>query len=100
MDIEMIINACEGFEWDKGNRFKSWLKHGVSQEEADEVFLNEPLLLFDDERHFQNEQRIIAFGHSNDGKCLVIAFTVRKNLIRIISARAMNKKERDVYEKT
>ena len=95
----MIINACEGFEWDKGNRFKNWLKHGVSQDEAEEVFLNEPLLLFDDDKHSQGEQRVLAFGHTNDGRCLVIAFTVRKNLIRIISARAMNKKERDVYEK-
>ncbi len=99
MDIHSIVESCQGFQWDKGNSFKNWLKHGVGQEEAEEVFLNEPLLLFEDERHSQHEDRVIAFGHTNEGRCLVVAFTVRQNLIRIISARNMNKKERDVYEK-
>ena len=100
MDINSILDDCEGFQWDKGNGLKNWLKHGVGQEEVEEVFSNEPLLLFEDEKHSQHEDRVIAFGHTNEGKCLIVAFTVRKNLIRIISARSMNKKERDVYEKT
>ena len=100
MDIYSILAGCEGFQWDKGNSFKNWLKHGVGKEDAEEVFSNEPLLLFEDEKHSQSEYRVIAFGHTNEGRCLVVAFTVRKNLIRIISSRSMNKRERDVYEKT
>jgi len=100
MDNHSIIENCQGFLWDKGNSFKNWLKHGVAQREAEAVFFNEPLLLFEDEKHSENEDRILAFGHTNAGRCLVVAFTVRHNLIRVISARNMNSKERGVYEKT
>ena len=39
------LARVEGFEWDDGNSRKSAEKHGVSQAEAEQVFLNEPLLL-------------------------------------------------------
>lgn len=100
MDIDAILENCQGFQWDKGNGLKNWLKHGVTQSEAEEVFFNEPLLLFEDEKHSEHEDRVLAFGHTNAGRYLVVAFTVRKNFIRVISARNMNSKERGVYEKT
>ena len=99
MDMHSILANCEGFEWDKGNAFKNWLKHGVAQGETEEVFLHEPLLLFEDEKHSDHEDRFLAFGRTDAGRQLVIAFTIRKNQIRIISARNMNKKERGAYEK-
>jgi len=100
MDIHSILESCQGFQWDKGNNLKNWLKHGVTRGEAEEIFFNEPLLLFEDEKHSKQEDRVLAFGHSKAGRYLVVAFTVRQNLIRVISARNMNFKERDVYEKT
>ena len=100
MDIHSILEGCQGFQWDKGNSLKNWLKHGVTSGEAEEVFFNEPLLLFEDEKHSTHEQRVLAFGHTNAMKYLVVAFTIRQNLIRVISARDMNSKERGVYEKT
>ena len=100
MDIHSILTNCEGFQWDKGNALKNWLKHRVTQAEAEEVFLNEPLLLFEDEKHSDHEDRVLAFGRTNSGRCLVVAFTIRKNFIRVISARNMNSKERGAYEKT
>lgn len=36
---------CTGFEWDAGNNNKNWRKHGVSREEAEQVFSNRPLLV-------------------------------------------------------
>ncbi len=99
MDVRSILENCQGFQWDKGNSLKNWFKHGVTQGEAEEVFFNEPLLLFEDEKHSEHEDRILAFGRSNEEKFLVVAFTIRQNLIRIISARHMNRKERGVYEK-
>jgi uncharacterized DUF497 family protein len=39
-----------------------------------------------------------AFGHTDDGRLLVVVFTKRGTLIRIISARDMNRKERKFYE--
>jgi len=47
-----------------------------------------------------NEKRYLALGSTNSGRCLTIVFTIRKkNLIRVISARDMSRKERKAYEK-
>lgn len=98
MDIQKLLNSCEGFEWDKGNSLKSWLKHRVSEGEAEQVFLNEPLLLVMDSGHSQVEVRYRALGYTDTGRLLFMVFTVRHNLVRVISARDMNRKERGDYE--
>ncbi len=87
-----------GFEWDEGNRTKNWEKHRVSQAECEQVFFNEPLLLFPDVRHSQHEPRYYVLGHTNAGRYLFVVFTIRGTLIRVISARDMSRKERKVYE--
>ncbi|MBF0522549.1 MAG: BrnT family toxin [Candidatus Omnitrophica bacterium] len=99
MDIQQILNSCEGFQWDGGNSLKSWLKHHVSQGEAEQIFFNDPLLLVMDPRHSQDEARYWALGYTDDDRQLFIVFTIRKNLIRVISARNMNRKEKVDYEK-
>ena len=99
MDIDSIVNHCEGFQWDHGNNLKSWLKHHVSEGEAEQVFFNEPLLLLEDERHSRQEKRYLALGYTDHARLLLIVFTVRKDLIRVISARDANKKEKNAYEK-
>jgi uncharacterized DUF497 family protein len=87
----------EGFDWDVGNVTKN-ARHDVAPEEAEEVFLNEPLLVLPDVKHSRSEVRWWALGRT--AKChLLVVFTVRRKLIRVISARAMNKKEKAVYEK-
>ena len=87
----------EGFDWDAGNVTKN-SKHGVEPEEAEAIFLNEPLLVLPDAKHSKSEVRWRALGRTAE-KHLLVVFTVRRKLIRIISARTMNKKERAVYEK-
>lgn len=89
--------AFEGFEWDSGNVAKN-AKHEVEPEEAEEIFFNRPLLWSIDEKHSQTENRWVALGRTNR-RNLTVVFTVRGKLIRIISARTMNKKERIMYEK-
>ena len=89
-----------GFEWDAGNERKND-KHGVSMAEAEQVFFNAPLLLLlDDAAHSQSESRFHALGHSDDGRLLHLTFTLRRSgeLIRVISARDMHRKERMIYE--
>lgn len=98
MDIEKILNNCDGFQWDNGNSLKSWLKHQVSQAEAEQIFFNNPFL-FDDGQHSKEEMRYLAFGLTDVARYLVVAFTVRGSRVRIISARAMNRKEKKIYEK-
>jgi uncharacterized DUF497 family protein len=88
-----------GFDWDAGNERKNE-KHGVTMAEAEQVFFNEPLLLLPDQLHSQQEVRLHALGVTDDGRRLHITFTLRQShqLIRVISARDMNRKERAAYE--
>lgn len=89
-----------GFDWDDGNSRKSKEKHDVSQAEAESIFFNEPILVLEDARHSQAETRFHALGETDDGRQLHITFTLRQDgtLIRVISARAMHRKERAIYE--
>jgi uncharacterized protein len=90
--------TAEGFEWDSGNARKNE-KHGVSQQEAEQVFLNRPLLLIADEKHSGSEPRFHALGQSSAGRLLHLTFTLRDSnrLVRVISARPMHRKERIAY---
>lgn len=87
------------FEWDRGNLDKNKAKHGVQNQEIEEVFFNIPLLLIDDESHSRRESRYLVLGKTDSNKKLSIIFTIRKNRVRVISARPMSKKERQLYEK-
>lgn len=94
------LGEINGFDWDDGNRTKNWIKHQVSPAECEELFFNLPLLFADDEQHSQEEKRYYVLGQTNAGRLLFIAFTIRVNKIRVISARDMSRKERQAYAKT
>jgi uncharacterized DUF497 family protein len=79
---------------------KNWEQHGVTFWEAEEVFFNEPLVVRADRKHSGSEPRFLALGQSDAGRLLFISFTVRHSLIRVISARDMNRKEARAYERT
>ena len=101
MDMEDIsLKNCIGFNWDSGNLHKNWDKHLVSRYECEQVFFNEPFLLFDTEGRTQREIRHFGLGITDDGRRLFIVFTIRQQLIRVISARDMSKKERKIYDET
>ncbi|MBI5614404.1 BrnT family toxin [Candidatus Gottesmanbacteria bacterium] len=87
------------FEWDIGNSSKSLKKHRVTDQEAEEAFFDQYKVQFTDAIHSQSEERFILIGRSNSKKILYIAYTIRKNKVRIISARILNKKEQYLYEK-
>jgi uncharacterized DUF497 family protein len=102
MDLVRII----GFQWDAGNARKSADKHGVTQAEAEQLFLNEPLLIINDAAHSQSETRYHALGRTHDGRLLHATFTLRDEaaLVRVISARDMpgiciERSESDMTEK-
>jgi len=88
-----------GFQWDEGNKNKNLTKHQVEDWECEQVFFNEPLLILDDSKHSLTEKRWAAFGMTDIGRYFVIIFTKRDTLLRVISARDMNRKERRFYEK-
>lgn len=92
-----IISEFTGFDWDKGNRDKNWLKHKVPDTECEEVFFNIPLVVFPDKAHGDGEDRYYVLGTTNSARLLFIVFTRRGTKIRVISARDMTKKERRHY---
>lgn len=87
------------FDWNEANIDKNWDRHKVNSKEAEEIFLNKPLKILKDVGHSQEEERFIAFGITNEKRKLYIVFTIRKEKIRVISARDQSKKERRFYEK-
>lgn len=94
------LNQLTGFDWDAGNREKNWQKHRVSTGECEEVFFNLPLLLGDSPGRSESETRYLALGQTNAGRLIFIAFTVRDEKIRVISARDMSEKERGFYDQS
>ena len=94
------FSKVTGFDWDAGNERKNADSHGVSQAEAEQVFFNQPLIVTPDEKHSGGELRVRALGITNAGRLLTMIFTLRAGgeLIRVISARDMHRKERKEYE--
>jgi uncharacterized DUF497 family protein len=96
IDLARVV----GFDWDDGNVRKNVDKHAVTQAEAEQVFSSARILLTDDVGHSAAEARYQGLGETLDGRRLHVSFTLRQSgtLIRIISARDMNRKERARYE--
>lgn len=94
-----VVKQAFEFEWDEGNRDKP-KKHGLSQEETEEAFFDEDRVMFADWVHSATERRITLLGKTREGKILNITYTIRKNKIRVVTARPVNKKEVKLYEKS
>ncbi|WP_045222982.1 BrnT family toxin [Desulfonatronum thioautotrophicum] len=87
------LRACTGFQWDDGNATKNWEKHDVSQCECEQVFFNQPLIVRRDKLHSTQETRYYVLGSTDADRLLFVCFTVRGELIRVISARNMTPNE-------
>ena len=89
------------FIWDKGNQTKSFNKHKVTNQDAEEIFFDSNKILVKDKIHStKNENRYIIIGQTSHGRTLYSAFTIRKDSVRIISSGDLDKKEHQLYEKT
>ena len=88
-----------GFQWEEDNINKNLYKHNVENWECEQIYFNEPLIILDDPKHSYAEKRWAAFGKTDAGRMLTVIFTKRGSLIRVISARDMQRKERIFYEK-
>ena len=98
--LDWFIAALEGFQWDAGNPDRNWRRHSVRQVAAEQVPLSRPLVLVADVRHSQMEPRFVALGHTAAGRRLIVVFTVRGKLVRVISARSMSQAEQKAYAKS
>jgi uncharacterized DUF497 family protein len=84
--------------WDEANNLANQRKHGVSFEEAKELFVSsiDYLEIFDD-AHSDFEDRFIAIGPISRGLVLIVWTERDGDTIRIISARWATKHELDLY---
>ena len=97
MDFQRL-QRCQGFEWDEGNAEKNWEKHKVTRGECEQVFFDRPLVAGEDTAHSGSEPRHYALGTTDAGRPLFIVFTIRGDLIRVISARTMNRREKRIFD--
>ncbi|HHD79395.1 MAG TPA: hypothetical protein ENK98_07175 [Epsilonproteobacteria bacterium] len=98
-----MVRWCVKFEWDEKKNSSNIPKHHVSFEEAIEVF-EDPLHISKlDHRFSYFEERWISIGATKNDKVLVVANIFfddnGEEIIRIISARKANAKEKDFYER-
>ena len=94
-----VDESSLNFEWDEGNTEKN-IKHNVEDKEAEEIFLDDGKVILKDTLHSEEEERFIILGKTKKDRLLYVVFTRRKQKIRIISARDINKKEVYLYEET
>ena len=91
------LRQCAGFDWDDGNSGKNWEKHQVSDGECEQAFFNQPLVAMPDYEHSDEEDRVLVLGKTDSGRKLFLVCTIRGDLIRVISARNMTRREKEVY---
>ena len=89
------LDDCVGFEWDDGTQDKNWRKHRVTvtDAECEQIFFNQPLVALEDVEHSRSEPRFYALGQTDAGRPLFVVFTIRDELVRVISARDMTRRE-------
>jgi uncharacterized protein len=89
------------FEWDQTKAASNLRKHGVSFETAVRVFAD-PYALVEQDRTENGEERWQTIGNVEGVVMLLVAHTVSEQeeieVIRIISARRANRRERRRYE--
>ena len=87
------------FAWDRRKARSNLVKHGVSFEEAQTVFLDENARLIDDPDHSEEEERFLLLGYSFQARCLMVSHCYREpdSVIRMISARRATVQEEEVY---
>ncbi|MGH8538957.1 MAG: BrnT family toxin [Stenotrophobium sp.] len=66
------------FEWDDGKAEANLAKHGVSCEEALTCLYDPAQLAFYDPEHSDDEDRELLIGHSNQGRLLIVSYTLRE----------------------
>jgi hypothetical protein len=86
------------FEWDREKAKQNLEKHGVSFEDASEVFSDALAANVEDTTHSVDENRCIIIGQTSKRRILLVVYSERGESLRIISARAAIKQEVRIYE--
>lgn len=84
--------------WDPRKARSNLAKHGVAFEDA-ELVLSDPVALMIEDPDALAENRQVAVGMDALGRVIIVVFTLRDEISRIISARKATRKEREAYAK-
>jgi uncharacterized protein len=82
--------------WDEAKSRSNYAKHGLSFEDAEQVFEG-PCVTFEDDRFDYGEQRLITMGMLA-GRFVVIAHAPDGEGTRLISMRKGNRREKKIYQ--
>ncbi len=93
-----IIFRLQGvdFEWDQDKATSNYQKHGITFEEAAEVFFD-PFHRIGD-ASVDEEQRDFIIGYTISQRLLLVVYLERKERVRLVSARQATRIERKTYE--
>jgi uncharacterized protein len=86
----------DDFEWDDAKAASNYRRHKITFEQAREVFADPFIIEWIDEGQDESERRSSALGMAED-RLLFVAYTMRGDTIRIISARRAEPFERRRY---
>lgn len=84
------------YEWDPNKEKSNYKKHRVKFADAVGVFEDEDAITIEDDH--KKEERFITIGMDFLSRILVVVYTFRDVVIRIISARKATARERKIYE--
>ena len=83
------------FEWDESKNRKNEEKHKINFEEAKTIFDDPDAIEMEASR--SGEYRIIRIGKTATRFILLVVYSIRGLVVRLISARQANKDERNLY---
>jgi uncharacterized DUF497 family protein len=86
------------FEWDDEKAEANIVNHRVTFFEAATVFCDPLSVIYDDDEHSGDERRYLTIGRSASERLLIVCYTERGDVVRLISARAATPKEVRDYE--
>ena len=86
------------FDWDVRKAASNVRLHGITFQEASTVFGDPLAITVADPDHSGEESRFVDLGMSDRGRIIVVSYTERGEIIRIISARNATRRERQTYE--
>ena len=84
------------FEWDRNKATRNLKKHSIDFADAVTVFDDFNTVTANDPDH--DEERFATIGMDSYGRTLVVVYTWRGDVIRLISARKATKHERKQYQ--
>ena len=88
------------FDWDENKNIKNVEKQGLNFEDAKDLFINGTLRIIVDNRKNYGEIRYSGLGYIKN-RLVNVIFTPRQpDIIRIISFRKANNREKKSFEKS